>query len=248
MSFKDYFSTQSVDYAKYRPDYPKELFDFIIAHTRNRHLAWDCATGNGQVAIALSPYFDQVIATDASEKQIKAAIPNKRVNYKVAPAEDSSLLDSSVDLITVGQAIHWFDFDVFYKEAKRVAAPDALLVIFGYGSHTVNEAVDEVNAWFYDTLLGSYWPKERKYIDEEYRTVPFPFTEITAPKLAIEKHMNVYELMGYLGTWSSTQQYIKANGQNPLELLEADLIKAWGDPLEVKKVSWPLYIKAGYIR
>jgi methylase of polypeptide subunit release factors len=105
MTFKDHFSRQAADYAKFRPDYPRELFDYLGRIAPSHQLAWDCGTGNGQAAVALASAFDRVVATDASEKQITNADPHERVEYRVAPAEDSGIESETLDLIVVAQAL-----------------------------------------------------------------------------------------------------------------------------------------------
>jgi len=90
MSFKDHFSKQAADYARFRPRYPREMFEYLGRIAPSRALAWDCATGNGQAAVGLAAVFERVIATDASEKQIANAEPHERVEYRVAPAEESA--------------------------------------------------------------------------------------------------------------------------------------------------------------
>ena len=107
-SFKDYFSGHSNSYAEYRPTYPNSLFSFLADCCVQHRCAWDCATGNGQAALALSSLFEKVIASDASEAQIQAAESNPKIKYVVSPAEASGLDDKSIDLITVAQALRWF--------------------------------------------------------------------------------------------------------------------------------------------
>ncbi|CAN5214328.1 class I SAM-dependent methyltransferase [soil metagenome] len=248
MDFKDHFSTQAADYAKYRPDYPQELYDFMLLNGRGSHVAWDCGTGNGQVAVVLSDFFEYVVATDPSAKQIENAMPAPNVEYSVAPAEASGLPDNSVDLITVGQAVHWFDFERFYAEARRVAKPEALILIWGYGLHSINREVDAVINEFYYHTIGSYWPPERKHLDNEYRDIPFPFQQIDVPPLVMEQQWTLEDVVGYLSTWSSVQAYIKANKTNPLQALWPKLSAAWGDKDLVQTVRWPLYTIAGYVQ
>jgi hypothetical protein len=91
VTFKDHFSPQSADYAKFRPSYPRKLFDYLGSIAMTRQLAWDCGTGNGQAAVGLGSVFDRVIATDASEKQIANAQPHEIIEYRVATAEDSGI-------------------------------------------------------------------------------------------------------------------------------------------------------------
>src|ERR1043166_9820982 len=144
MTFKDHFSAQASDYAKFRPGYPSELFEYLGSVAPSRTLAWDCATGNGQAAVELAEVFDRVIATDASEKQIANAQPDARVEYRVAPAENSGLESGTVDLIMVAQALHWFDLPRFYDEARRVLKPNGALAASAYRFFHIAPEIDEL--------------------------------------------------------------------------------------------------------
>jgi len=105
MTFKDHFSKQAADYAIFRPGYPQELFVYLGSVAPSRRLAWDCATGNGQAAVGLAAVFDRVMATDASEKQIANAQQHERVEYGVAPAENSGIQSETIDLVMVAAGI-----------------------------------------------------------------------------------------------------------------------------------------------
>lgn len=248
MNFKDNFSQQAEIYARYRPTYPQDLFDFLMQEVKNKDLAWDCATGNGQVAFALSKYFKQIIATDASESQIKQAKQTSNVTYRVATAENSYLESQSIDLITVGQALHWFDFNKFYTEVRRVAKADALIAIWGYGLMQVDAQIDEIILHLYHQILGdAYWDAERKYLDNHYQTIPFPFTTIETPQFTMQLDWDFGDLLGYLNTWSSVQKYLKNNHSNPIDLVEQDLRNSWQNVRIKKTITWDLYLKLGKI-
>src|SRR5947209_15554910 len=105
---KDLFSSQADVYAKYRPTYPQELFDYILRFVKERESVWDCATGNGQAANVLANYFQTVEATDISEAQLKNAVKKENIYYQICPAERTPFADNSFDLITVATAYHWF--------------------------------------------------------------------------------------------------------------------------------------------
>ncbi|NJN88139.1 MAG: class I SAM-dependent methyltransferase [Leptolyngbyaceae cyanobacterium SL_7_1] len=122
-TFKDHFSDHAQNYAKYRPGYPTVLFDYLATLVERPEVAWDCATGNGQAALGLAAHFPTVYATDASAEQIAHAFPHERIHYRVASAESSGLANCSVDLVTVGLALHWFDRERFYQEVQRVVKP-----------------------------------------------------------------------------------------------------------------------------
>jgi len=245
--FKDHFSGQAAEYTRYRPSYPAELFRWLAGLTTAHDTAWDCGCGNGQAAVALTPYYRQVIATDPSPQQIAQAQPHERIRYGVAPAETSGLDAHSVDLIVVAQALHWFDFERFYQEARRVARPGAILAAVSYGPVRVEGAPDRVVDRFYYDLIAPHWPPERRYVDEGYATIPFPFPEIMAPTFAMAADWNLAHLTGYLSTWSAIKEYEKRQGNNPLALIGDELAAAWGDPLQERRISWPLALRVGRI-
>ncbi|QDH80867.1 class I SAM-dependent methyltransferase [Echinicola soli] len=240
---KDNFSGHASDYAKFRPLYPDALYEFILTHVTVRERAWDCATGNGQMAEMLSNNFTWVEASDISEQQLHQAPKVSNIRYSVQPAEKTGFTDQSFDLITVGQAVHWFDFDRFFKEVRRVLKPNGLLVLVGYGLLAV-EGLTELIKMFYAEIIGTYWDPERKYIEANYQTIPFDFEEIQPPFLVMEYAWSKDQLMGYLNTWSAVKHYEKDRGNNPLEIIKVDLDKAWGQST-LRKVTFPLILKVG---
>jgi SAM-dependent methyltransferase len=245
--FKDHFSGQATEYTRYRPTYPAPLFGWLAGLTQNHERAWDCGCGNGQAAMGLTPYFQEVIATDPSRQQIENAVHHERISYAVVPAEASGLEPASIDLVVIAQALHWFDFERFYGEVRRVVRPAGVLAAISYGEVRVEGAPAPVISRFYHELIGPYWPPERRYVDEHYRTIPFPFDEISAPPFAMEIAWNMEQLLGYLGTWSAVKEYQRHQGAHPLEMIAAELAKAWGDPAELRLVSWPLALRVGLV-
>jgi hypothetical protein len=239
---KDNFSTQSELYVKFRPTYPNELYDFLLSITETKNTAWDCGTGNGQVAEQLSKHFKEVYASDISENQIKNAVKRDNIFYKVERAEHTSFRDKSFDLITVGQAIHWFDFDTFYKEVERTITAKGILAVTGYGLLNTNDVIDKIIRKFHDEIVGPYWDAERKYVNENYRTIPFPFKELEAPQLYNSYEWKLEQMVGYLNTWSAVQHYIKANTKNPIEIIYDDLEHAWGLD-SIRMVRFPILLR-----
>ncbi|HET6724573.1 MAG TPA: class I SAM-dependent methyltransferase [Gammaproteobacteria bacterium] len=243
--FKDHFSGHARAYAQYRPRYPFALYEFLAATSPDTTCAWDCATGNGQVAVGLSSLFDRVIASDASEQQIAAAEPRENIDYRVARADASGLPAQSVSLVTVGQALHWFDIDAFYAEVRRVLKPRGLLAVWSYALAYVDPAVDRVVKYLIDDLTGPWWPPERKHVDNGYVNLPFPFEPIEAPAFDMRLDWNCTQLVNYLRTWSGVQRYLKDTGRDPVGEVETELRAAWGDPDTVRSVSWPLKVRIG---
>jgi ubiquinone/menaquinone biosynthesis C-methylase UbiE len=247
MQFKDYFSKQASAYARYRPSYPNELFEYLASITPQHETAWDCATGNGQVALALTPYFQQIYATDASERQVSQAFQHDRIHYQVAPAERTELGDRSIDLITVAQALHWFDLERFYQEVRRVAKPECIVAFWAYGWFeipTASDAAKQVLREFHE-LVEPFWPPERRIVEDQYRSISFPFVEQTMPAFAMTDEWTAEHLIGYLGTWSATQRLIEQQGIEPIEQFSNHLIQVWGSPQSTQEILWPLYFRVG---
>ncbi|MEQ8338913.1 MAG: class I SAM-dependent methyltransferase [Cyclobacteriaceae bacterium] len=242
---KDHFSTEAEKYAQFRPGYPSKFFDYINEITPHKEIAWDCGTGNGQVAFQLARTFDKVFATDISQSQIDQAIAADNIHYSVQPAEKSSFPDYFFDLIVAAQAIHWFNFDKFYAEVRRTVKNDAILCVVGYGRVSISDEIDQLIDIFYQNIIGLYWDKERKYIDEYYQTIPFPFQELSAPDLSIEVEWKFEHFMGYLNTWSAVKKFISKNNYNPVTELQSALNDHWAENT-VKKVSFPLLLRVGH--
>jgi SAM-dependent methyltransferase len=246
MTFKDKFSQQAAIYAKYRPHYPTGLYTYLHSLVDEHELAWDCGTGNGQAAVGLTKFFNKVIATDPSEEQIKNCIAHDRIKYVVEKAEHSSIETNSVDLLTIATALHWFDFETFYKEANRVLKPNAVIAAWAYGVPTIlSPEVDELIQHFHYHTLDSYWLHENRLVEKGYETIPFPFQQIHSPEFYFEKTMKLDELAGYLNTWSATQSFINENKFNPTEQVFAELRNIWGDVASEKTVRWKLAMKVG---
>ena len=245
-TFHDHFSSVAGRYADFRPHYPAELFDYLATLVPRDALVWDCAAGNGQATRGLAERFARVVATDASAEQIASAPALPHAEFRVALAETSGLSDASCGLGTVAQALHWFDLPRFYAEVNRVLRPGGVLAVWAYGINRVEgETVDAIVQDFYGNLLGPYWPPSRQLVESGYRTLPFPFAEITPPVFRMEVHWTLERLLGYFSTWSATTRYVKATGENPLPALAEKLAPAWGDVNTPRRVAWPLTLRIG---
>lgn len=244
VEFQDHFSGHSTDYAKYRPRYPQALFEWLASLAPARELAWDVGTGSGQAALGLAPHFRSVVATDAAPAQLSKAIAHERITYKATPAEQSGFPDRSFDLITVAQAVHWFDFERFYAEVRRTLKPRGVIAVWTYSENTVAPAIDRIVRDYYQEIVGPYWPPERRHVEQKYRSIPFSFAEVEAPVFAVSEQWTCAEFLGYLHTWSASQRYAKTLGRDPLELIRERLTQAWGG-VERRRVTWPLYLRVG---
>ncbi|MDP2226560.1 MAG: class I SAM-dependent methyltransferase [Moraxellaceae bacterium] len=243
--FKDHFSGLATDYAAFRPRYPAPLFADLAAVAPGHSLAWDCATGNGQAAAGLAVHFDQVIATDASAEQIASASGPRNVRFAMAPAEASGLVSASVDLVLVAQAAHWFDLPAFYAEAARVLKPGGVLALLTYSGVRINATLDPILREYHQVTMGPWWPPERAHVETGYRDLDFPWPELAFPAQEMTADWTLAELLGYLGTWSSTSRCRAATGLDPLQELAARLAPLWGEPTLARTVRWPLPMRVG---
>lgn len=242
--FKDHFSTQAADYARFRPRYPRRLFRWLSSIAPGTELAWDCATGSGQAAVELAEVFARVVATDASERQIANAEKNPRVEYQVGRAESSGLESKSVDLVSVAQALHWFDLDRFYEEARRVLKSHGVIAATAYKLVTVSPEIDAIVQLYYSEIVGDYWPAERRLV-EKFEELPFPFDLVETPRFEMVAEWTVAQVLGYLRTWSATQRFMAAEKRDPLAEVEEELRQAWGK--QQRRVLWPLTLRAGIL-
>lgn len=240
-TFADHFSGHANEYATHRPQYPEALYRFLVDNCQQHDLAWDCATGNGQAAKSLAEHFERVIATDASAEQIEAAPAHPDIEFRVAPAENSGIAAASVNLVTVAQALHWFDIDAFFDEATRVLKPGGLLAAWSYEKTSVNANIDPILDTIFDDVE-DYWPPERDIVMNRYRDITFPWPEVEVPPISMTESWVVDQMLGYCRTWSASKRCQSDRGVDHVANHEPDLRQAWGE--ESRVVNWPLTIRA----
>lgn len=243
---KDNFSEQAAAYAAFRPRYPKGLYDFLYSLPGTKLAAWDCGTGNGQVALELADKYEKVYATDISQAQLQQAPERANIQYIRCQAEQTPLPAASVDLITVAQAAHWFDFEYFYAEVKRVARPGAWLAIWGYGLLQISASIDLIINHFYFEKIGPYWDAERRHLDQKYTSISFPFTEQPAPAFSINLRWTLDHFIGYLSSWSAVRHYELKHGKSPLPDLLKELQQVWPTN-KALDIQFPVFMRLGAI-
>jgi SAM-dependent methyltransferase len=245
MPIEDEFSKLAPEYARYRPMYPEGLYNFLATLTPEHKLAWDCGTGNGQAAHGLARYYDRVLATDASREQIDNAIPHERITFERSDSITVNLAPDSVDIVTVAQAVHWFNFAEFYNEVKRVLKPDGILAVWCYQIPSISPEIDQIQEVYFSEVLGDYWNSGIQYVTDGYQTIPFPFEEIPAPLFNMDLDWTISDMIGFLNTWSAVRGYLVSRGIHPMKVIEGDLRKAWGDSATNRNVHWSIIMRAG---
>ena len=240
----DHFSAQAEEYARSRPRYPAEMFVYLAGLVRKREIVWDVGCGNGQASVALAAHFDRVIATDISDKQLRHAHSHERVEYIQAPAEASPLEDGTADLIVAAQSAHWFNHVAFYGEVRRVAAPGAVIALISYEMSNVTPEIDPLIYSLANQILGTFWPRERSYVDSGYATLPFPFDDIEPEHFEMSVEWTAEQMLDYLLTWSATQRYIRYHGADPRNVIADQMRDLWG---KTRTVRWPLSMRLAYV-
>lgn len=247
-TFKALFDKHAATYAQYRPGYPAELYEFIISQAPSQEMAWDCGTGSGQAAVALAKEFAHVVATDASAAQLEHAQQLQNVEYKHSSAEDSGLADSSVDLVTAANAVHWFDIEKFFGEVQRVLKPSGVIAVWCYsGVHTDDAALDAAIKEL-GSKVNPYWPSPIALVHQHYRTLPFPFEEIDAPQFELSTTWKIGQFIGYISTWSAREAYRKACGTDPIEEWALEHKPIFADEEKQYEFRFPLHMRIGRSR
>jgi len=243
----NWFDAGGADYARYRPDYPQALADHLADIAPRRRAALDVGCGTGQFTCQLAAQFETVSGLDPSADQIAHATPHPRVRYAVGHAEETGQQGRAFDLVTAAQAAHWFDLPRFYAEARRVAAPDALLALISYGVAQLDPDLAGRFLHFYTTEIGPYWPPERRMVDEGYAGIAFPFPELPAPRLDIVREWSLADFLGYVSTWSAVRRAREAGKEALLVAFAQDLRELWGEAGTMRTIRWPVVARIGRI-
>ncbi len=249
--FSDHFSQGASGYLRFRPVYPPELVDLLSGFTPGRERVWDAGCGSGQLSVPLARVFGEVVATDASRRQVEQGVPHPAVTYRQAPAEASGLPRRYVDLSVSAQAAHWFDLVGYYGEVRRVTRSGGAVALITYGPPVLEGEVGRPLHRFRTRDLESYWPPERRHVEEGYAGLPVPFPPVEGlpprPQLHMKREWSLEELLGYVGTWSAVRAMARAEGWELLDRLRADLAREWGPGERRLEVRWPLTVRAGRV-
>ncbi|MES2937600.1 MAG: class I SAM-dependent methyltransferase [Pseudomonadota bacterium] len=242
----DHFSRVAAGYAGGRPGYPEALFDWLAARCEQHELAVDVGAGTGQAALPLARRFRRVIATDLSAEQLANATAAPNIDWRVAVAEDTGAGAQSADLVTVAQALHWFDLGKFWPEVRRILKPGGLVAVWTYGVLEVGDPqVDGCVQSFYWNRVHPYWPAGREHVENGYAKLSFPFAQEAVPPFAMECRWTLDQFLAYVRTWSAVARMAEATGHDPVAGLQRELAALWGEFAARHTVRWPLGLRAG---
>ncbi|KJY79271.1 hypothetical protein TW78_00780 [Vibrio coralliilyticus] len=239
------FSDKSELYEVARPLYPEALFEYLAKVAPSTLLAWDCACGNGQAANSLVRYFERVEATDVSSEQISNAKLNPKITYSVATSERTSFADSSFDLVCVAQALHWFDFDAYWSEVKRVLKPDGVFAAWGYTWPSVDAAVDKVFKERILNVIEPYWAPQNRLLWDHYENIELPFSRLSTPELKMQVNWNLDEFLSFVSTFSAARRCVDDIGDSFLHEARDELIKVWGPETTKQLIDLDFVLLAG---
>lgn len=244
MSSENPFSRIASQYSTWRPRYPIALFNQLVSLCPAHQTAWDCATGNGQAAIELAQYFSQVEGTDVSAEQISSAAPAANIRYSVQPAESTHFPEHHFDLITVAQALHWFEHDRFWKEVDRVLKPGGVFAAWAYVWPHVAPDIDVIVQEKMLDVIRSYWSAKNQIAWNGYRELNWPFIELPAPKIEFSCNWNRDQFISFLRTWSATTRCIEHQGETFFTEFATVLSNAWPSE-QIKKIEMDFHCRVG---
>ena len=129
------FSSRVENYVKYRPTYPPEVVELLKAECglTGESVAADIGSGTGILAEMLLREGCRVFGVEPNRGMREAGerllARYERFTSVAATAEETTLPDASVDLVTAAQAFHWFDPARARREFARLLRPGGFVAV-----------------------------------------------------------------------------------------------------------------------
>ena len=202
-------------YAKCRTKLPVPLIENLLSqHVGPQPGLWlDVGCGPGTSTQELIGRSEKIIGVDISETQLeeaRKAVVHPSVTFLQGGGEALPVESASADIITVVQAVHWFDLPAFFKEAERVLKPGGVLGLVCYphyevpSSPTMNVAMKHV---FFEFLGPYFFRPTMKHLEERYANIIIPFGANTRTSLQLSCKQTYDELVYSVSAWSGFQNY-----------------------------------------
>lgn len=231
-------------YHRYRPGISLNSAKMIAAITPGHDLALDVATGTGQVAARLLPHFSHVIGIDHDPRLIAEALRHSTVDYRVGNALQLRVDSGSVDLLTVGNALHWFDQAAFWKEVERVLKPGGVLAVLQHKrTFTGSKEFDELVEKDLGEILRPYGDPRMCAGRKNFEMTRLPFPSGPAVRDFVAFTWALTDFKDYLGTMSQNILYREVHGEPPTKSLDDRLSEAWGEEVPTRRVVFPYLLR-----
>lgn len=229
MPFKsaERFTNKSEHYSKFRPSYPKEVISYLkkkkTLNLKSSDIIADVGSGTGIFTELLLNNGNLVYGVEPNKEMRKKAEDNLEAypNFKsiAGTAENTTLKDRSINLITVAQAFHWFDIEDVRKEFQRIIEENGgILLIWNH------RRTDSLFSKDYETLLTKYCPnygivhhrEADRDIEEFFHSESFKIHQMT--------NYQEFDLRGLLGRLFSSS-YTPKEGEDNYQLLISEMEK-----------------------
>ena len=222
------FSERATDYARYRPSYPPSLIKELEAEV-GLEKSWkiaDIGSGTGILSELFLKNGNSVFCVEPNSQM--RSLAEARLGGLpgfvsiVGRAEATTLPSHSVDLVVVGQALHWFDVPRARAEFERILRnPDNICIVFN------NRRKNRPAERGYSALI-------RKYTGAEARRVP-GFEDSVArffgsrkPRRIVMPNSQTLTARGVIGRLASSS-YMPQRGSGRWKSLERDARKFVGE-------------------
>jgi len=236
MSKHQLFADKSDLYAAARPRYPRVLFEYLKEICQSTESAWDCACGNGQVAINLVEIFAHVKASDVSQEQISEAFKHDQIDYLVSQAESTPFANNAFDCVCVAQALHWFEHELFWQELDRVLKPGGVFAYWGYNFPIISQEIDALLDQYLYPVIDPYWAKENKLIWNNYADINVPYPQLPSPDFKMSVDLTRNQFVDFVHSWSAVRRGIEREGDTFFAEFQQQLSSLWA-PSESRSIE-----------
>jgi len=147
-------------YARYRPSYPDAAIDAVLDRLKPERIL-DLGAGTGKLTSSLIGRAAEVVAVEPDHAMLaELSRTVSQARAMTGSAEQIPLPDSSVDVVVVGQAYHWFAHPSADHEMARVLRPGGVVgLLWNFPDRTVEWVTkvyratrDEARPWSFEAI------------------------------------------------------------------------------------------------